>query len=124
MNTVSKLAAAVVSLGALLSPLALSAKTMEQAYVDSYQGASPEVPVPVSVVVPEATVTTTEQVELTFIVNAQGKATDIAVKSSTNPDLTGLAKDAVAKWTFAPAKKNGEPVARKVVLPMRFVLAD
>jgi TonB family protein len=123
MNNVSKLAV-IVSLGALFSPLALTAKTVEQAYVDSYQSSPAEVPVPLSVVTPHAKVSTEEQVELTFIVNAQGKPTDIAVKSATNPALAGVTKDALAKWTFAPAKRNGEPVARKVVLPVRFVVAD
>ena len=123
MYNVSKL---VVSLSiALLSPLAVSAKTEDvKAFVESFQGARPEMPVPVEVVEPTLSSSMEGMVELTFVVNAQGIPTDIAVRRSSNDRLDDPLKAAVAQWKFAPAKRNGEPVSRKVVLPVRFVLTD
>ena len=123
MHNVSKIVASV-GIIALLSSLALSAKTVEQAYVDSYQGSHSEGPVPLSVVAPTATSDEAGQVELTFVVNAQGLPTEIAVKTATNENLVASAKAAVAQWKFVPAKLNGEPVACKVMLPVRVVLPE
>jgi len=124
MHKVSKLVASI-SIVALLSTLALSAKTEDaKAYVDSFQGARPEVPVPLQVIAPELQSEMEGVVELTFVVNTQGIPTDIAVSSSSNIKLETPVKDAVAQWKFAPAKRNGEPIARKVVLPVRCVLAE
>lgn len=122
MHNVSKLAVSI-SIAALLSPLALSAKTMEQSYVEQFQGSSSEVPIPLAVVAPSPVGKTEGQVELTFVVNAQGVPTEIAAKSATNDDLVEPVKAAISQWKFAPAVRNGEPVARKVVLPVRFVRA-
>ena len=122
MNKVSKLAA-IVGVGVLL-PLSLLGKTVEQSYVDSYQGTGPEMPVPLAVVTPTLRAAAEGQVELTFVVNAQGVPTEIGIKSATDKALVAPAKDAISRWKFAPAKENGEPVARKVLLPMRFVVTD
>ncbi len=122
MKNVSKLAA-IVSLGALL-PLGSFARTVEQSYVESFKGASADMPVPLEVVSPISAAGSKGMVELTFTVDAQGKPTEIAVKSITGSVPTDGVKDAVSQWKFAPAKRNGEPVARKVLLPVRFVAAD
>lgn len=124
MYNVRKLVVSL-SMVALLSPLAVSAKTEDvKAFVDSFQGARPEMPVPVEVVEPTLRPNIEGKVELTFVVNAQGIPTNIAVRRSSNDQLDGPVKDAVAQWKFAPGKRNGEPVSRKVVLPVRFVLTD
>lgn len=124
MHNVTKLVASI-SMVALLSTLALSAKTEDvKAYVDSYQGARPEVPVPLQVVEPALRSEIEGVVELTFVVNAQGLPTNIAITASSNNQLDAPVRDAVGQWKFAPAKRNGEPVARKVVLPVRVVLTE
>lgn len=124
MHNVIKLVAGI-SMVALLSTLALSAKTEEvKAYVDSYQGALPEVPVPLQVVEPTLQSEMEGVVELTFVVNAQGLPTNIAITASSNNRLDAAVRDAVVQWRFAPAKRNGEPISRKVVLPVRVVLAE
>ena len=119
MNTKSKLA---LSLGLLLAPLALMAKSPESTYVESYHGRT-DIPVPVSVVMPEVESRFVgKQVMLEFVVDTTGKPTLIA---STTPaadaDLVDTVKLAVAQWRFAPALVNGLPVARKVVLPVNIV---
>lgn len=113
--------AAVLSLVSLLSPLAAMAQlvNVEKAYVESYAGRT-DIPVPLFVVAPPPQGETTGLVELLFVVDQKGKPIDIAIKSSTDQSLVGPARNALSQWKFAPALLNGEPVARKVVLPVRF----
>ncbi len=119
MNTKSKIA---LSLGLLLAPLALLAKSPEAEYVESYHGRT-DIPVPVSVVMPEvAGRFAGKQVVLEFVVDTAGKPTSI---TSTSPgvdaELLASVQTAVAQWHFAPALVDGKPVARKVVLPVNIV---
>src|SRR5581483_2614779 len=80
---VSNQLAALLSLGALL-PVAASAKTSEQAYLESCRK-GPDIPVPVVVVAPHVgseEAGASAQVE--FLVGADGKASEISVKSSSD----------------------------------------
>lgn len=119
MNTKSKLA---LSLGLLVAPLALLAKSPEKAYVESYLGRS-GTPVPISVVTPEvASRFAGSQVTLEFVVDTAGKPVLIApVSPGADAELVVVVADAVAQWKFAPARVDGKPVARKVVLPVSIV---
>jgi TonB family protein len=119
MNTKSKLA---LSLGLLVVPLALLAKSPEKAYVESYHGRT-DIPVPVSVVTPEVESRFAgQQVTLEFVVDATGKP---MLFSSATPkadaELVSAVTAAVAQWKFSPALVDGLPVARKVVLPVNIV---
>lgn len=119
MNTKSKI---VLSLGLLLAPLALVAKSPESAYVESYHGRS-DIPVPVSVVTPEVDARFAGQkVELEFVVDPTGKPTLLASATpGADAELMTAVMSAVEKWKFAPALAEGKPVARKVVLPVKIV---
>lgn len=123
MHTVVRKIVVMLSLGSLLAPFAFAAKTVEQAYVESYQGAT-NIPVPVEVVAPQVSAQDGGMVQVAFVVNAQGKPTDITVKAATDNHLIRPVVDAVSKWKFTPLVINGEPVARKVELPVRFVSAE
>ncbi len=119
MQAVSKLAV-LLSLVAL-APVAALAMTNEQAYLESCRKA-PGIPAPVLVVTPTvgpeyygATV------QLEFIVDATGKPVDFSVKSATDDTLATTVVAAVKQWRFTPAEKNGQPVATKVVLPVKIV---
>lgn len=118
MNAVTKLAV-LISMGALL-PLAASAKTPEEAYLDSASKA-PGTPVPVAVVSPRNVSSdyVGTQVEVSFTVDTQGTPTNLAVVSSPDAMIAKVIVDAVKKWRFTPAQKNGTAVATKVVLPVR-----
>lgn len=118
MNAVTKLAV-LFSLGALL-PLAASAKTPEEAYLDSASKA-PGMPVPVAVVSPRNVSPdyAGTQVKVSFTVDTQGTPTDLAVVSSPDAMIAKVIVDAVKKWRFTPAQKNGTAVATKVVLPVQ-----
>lgn len=118
MKMASKLAT-LLSLAAFV-PFA-SAKTPEQAYLESCRK-DPGVPVPVAVVTPSVGPGYAgNAVELEFVVNKMGKPTAISVKSTTDHELAVTVVDAVKQWRFVPAKRNGEPVETKVILPVRFV---
>ena len=123
MKVVNKLAV-LISLGALL-PLAASAKTLEQAYLDASSKA-PGVPVPVAVVSPSdvSSKYVGAKVELSFTVDTKGTPTGFSVVSSPDATLAKVVMDAVAQWRFSPAQKNGAAVATKVVLPVRVSDAD
>jgi len=121
MNTKSKI---VLSLGLLLAPLALFARSQEWAYVESYHGRT-DGPVPVSVVTPEVDARFAGQVvELEFVVDATGKPTLItSATPGADAELVAAVVSAVAQWKFSPALAEGKPVARKVMLPVKIVNA-
>ena len=119
MKAVNKLAI-VLSLG-LLAPFAASAKSVEKAYVETYQGRT-DIPVPVAVVSPSvSTEYAGSTVELAFTVDTAGKPTELSVKSSPDGVLSDTVVEAVKRWRFTPAHLNGVPVAMKVVLPVMIV---
>jgi TonB family protein len=119
MNTKSKIA---LSLGLLLAPFALMAKSPETAYVESYHGRT-DIPVPISVVTPEVESRFTgQQVVLEFVVDTTGKPTLLASGTpGADRELVAAVLAAVEQWQFAPALADGKPVARKVSLPVRIV---
>ena len=119
MKAVNKLAG-LLSLS-LFASLAVSAKTSEQLYIETCRKGS-EVPVPVAVVTPSVEAGYAGAlVELTFVVDPTGKPTALAVKSSPDATLAATVVEAVKRWRFTPALRNGVPVATKVVLPVRIV---
>ncbi|ACB73873.1 energy transducer TonB [Opitutus terrae] len=118
MKAVKKLVV-LLSFGALL-PLAASAKSAEEAYVESASKA-PGVPVPVAVVTPRniSADYAGSTVELAFTVDTAGTPTSLKVVSSPDAMLAKIVMDAVKRWRFEPAKKNGSAVATNVLLPVR-----
>lgn len=117
MKAVRKLAV-LISLGALV-PLAVSAKTPEEAYIETSSKA-PGVPVPVAVVTPSVSPAYAgAKIDVAFTVDAKGKPTELTVVSSPDAFVAKAVTDAVKKWRFTPAQKNGAAVATKVLLPIR-----
>ena len=56
-------------------------------------------------------------------VDANGNATNVEIaKRSGSRDLDRAARDAVRKWRFEPAMKNGKAVAATVQVPVEFKL--
>lgn len=119
MKAVSKLAA-LFSLVALAS-VAASAKTDEQAYLESCRKV-PGIPVPVSVVKPTiGPEYTGTLVQLEFVVGATGLPESFSVKSAADDTVARAVVQAVKQWRFQPALKDGVPVATKVALPVKIV---
>ncbi len=119
MNTKSKLA---LSLGLLVVPFALLAKTPEKAYVESYHGRT-DIPVPIAVVMPAVDARFAgQQIRLEFVVDATGQPTFITSASpGVDAGLLTAVSAAIAQWKFSPALVEGKPVARKVALPLEIV---
>ncbi len=119
MNTKSKIA---LSLGLLVAPLALLAKSPEKAYVESYRGRT-DIPAPISVITPVVEPKFAgQQVALEFVVDVTGKPTAIkAAAPGSDAELVSVVTSAVSQWKFSPAKVNGIAVPMKVVLPVTIV---
>jgi protein TonB len=119
MKAVNKLAI-LLSLGALTAVVA-TAKTDEQAYLESCLK-GPGVPVPIAVVSPSVGPEHAgATVQLEFTVDTTGKPADLSVKSSPDATLAVAVVDAVKRWKFKPAIRDGAPVATKVCLPVKIV---
>lgn len=131
MNNVNKIAvaASLAFAGAFGSAAALRAEgTDPKAYVASYREHNPAVPAPVRVVVPSAALPygddKTGSVDVTFVVDAKGKPTEISVAYASDDALVEPVIEAVGRWEFTPATRDGVPVATRVLLPVRFNVAS
>lgn len=118
MKTVSKL---ILLTSLLAAPLALLAKTPEEAYLESYKNRT-DLPVPVKVVTPHvASDYAGSEVKLEFIIDGTGVPKDITVLDAVSGDLAKSLTTAVAGWRFQPLVRDGKAISTKVVLPMRIV---
>ncbi len=63
-------------------------------------------------------------VAVRVVIGVDGKVKSAEVAKSNRPEFEAPAVEAVQKWTFKPAKKDGEPVECKIVIPIRFSLAE
>ena len=82
-----------------------------------------QMPVPVKVVNPTGLFRRHEGeiVRLSLIVDVAGRPHDVKIVSASDRNLAERLLPAVAQWQFAPALKNGAPVATSVILPLRLV---
>jgi protein TonB len=56
------------------------------------------------------------------VIGTDGKAHDVKVEKSLEPTLDANAIEAVNNWKFAPATKDGHPVAVEMRLQIEFKL--
>ena len=68
---------------------------------------------------PERKVGETGRALLHIIVDDRGSVRQPTVDASTNPEFAKAAIDAVKKWTFEPARLNGQPVAVLIRIEMQ-----
>ncbi len=61
-------------------------------------------------------------VTLTVEVDETGAVQNSAVEKSSNPEFERPALEAVRKWRFKPARRDGVAVKIKIQLPIRFNL--
>jgi protein TonB len=61
-------------------------------------------------------------VRVQAVVGLNGRAVVDRVVESAHPDFNATASQAVARWRFQPAEKNGLPVRSRIVVPVRFQL--
>lgn len=85
----------------------------------------PEPPVPVRTVAPDYPYELRREgiagvVTISCVIDARGNVTDVTVEKSTNPAFNNSAVAALKKWKFKPATLEGEPVAQKIIIPLKF----
>ncbi len=59
-------------------------------------------------------------VAVRVFIAVDGSVKSCEVAKSNRPEFEQPALEAVQKWKFKPAKKDGEPVECKIVIPIRF----
>jgi hypothetical protein len=79
-----------------------------------------EKPAPVKTVQPILVPTSHHSsiVNLTMVIDEAGKPSKIRVADVSDQSAYQGIIDTVAKWEFSPARKNGQPVATRVELPL------
>jgi protein TonB len=59
-------------------------------------------------------------VVLTAIIHADGSVSDIAIAKSLDPRLDQNAMQALSRWLFRPALKNGQAIDLEAVITVPF----
>lgn len=60
--------------------------------------------------------------ESIFIVDKRGRVRDVSILNSTHQGFSEAARQALLKWRFEPGMRNGEPIAFRMMIPMKFNL--
>ena len=111
------LAAAV---GSLLTASAFATDT--ENYRSHYSVVRTDIPLPAKVVSPSLPERYRERsVELTMVIDEQGRPQQIELLGKQDPTLASELLPVVSQWRFTPAQKDGQAVACRIVLPLRFV---
>jgi protein TonB len=63
-------------------------------------------------------------VQVNFLVDAHGAVQDAKVVKASDQAFSEPALEAVKKWKFKPAEKDGSIVAVRVTIPIRFDVAS
>lgn len=63
-------------------------------------------------------------VVLDFVVEVDGRVTQVFAESSTHAEFTDNAVQAVSKWRFRPGRRGGRAVRTLVQIPIKFTLVD
>jgi protein TonB len=84
-----------------------------------------EPPVPVRTVAPDVPPSFARNgasglVTVSFTVDEKGNVQDVSVVKSSHAELEEPAMKAIKKWRFKPARKDGNPVAMHVSIPIKF----
>jgi periplasmic protein TonB len=59
---------------------------------------------------------------VSIVITPEGTVRDAKVMTSPNNDLDQKALEAVSKWKFQPATKDGKPAALRTVVEINFHL--
>lgn len=88
-----------------------------------------EPPVPVRTVAPDFPNDLRDKgisgvVMVSVLIDAQGNPQGLKVTKSSNSAFEEPAVEALKKWKFKPAERDGEIVALRVIIPIRFSIDD
>lgn len=54
------------------------------------------------------------------VINEEGRVDDITIMEAAHPEFVAPAVEAIRKWRFEPAQKNGRPVKARIMQEMSF----
>jgi TonB family protein len=60
----------------------------------------------------------TGQATIAFVVDVNGKTTNVQIARATSQEFGDIAKKAVEQWTFSPGMMKGKPVAVRMMFPL------
>lgn len=88
-----------------------------------------EPPVPVRMVPPKYPVEMRKEgtgglVTVKCVIDEKGNVTEPVVEKSTHEAFVQPALDALRKWKFKPARRDGTVIAMKVSIPIQFSMTD
>jgi protein TonB len=63
-------------------------------------------------------------VAVSIVIDEKGVVVSSSVAKSSQPEFEAPALEAIKKWKFKPAQKDGAPVKMKVTIPIRFNLEE
>jgi protein TonB len=63
-------------------------------------------------------------VRVACVIDEQGNVTDPSIESSTHNGFNAAAIAALKKWKFKAATIDGVPVAKRVVIPLKFAIEE
>ncbi|MCF7688661.1 MAG: energy transducer TonB [Cephaloticoccus sp.] len=63
-----------------------------------------------------------ETIEVSLLVDEAGLPSNIRMESHYDSQLTKSVVSAIAQWRFAPAEQDGRVIAKRVMLPIEFVV--
>jgi protein TonB len=94
-----------------------------------HAGDSLEPPVPVRMVPPKYPTEmrregTSGVVTVSCLIDEKGNVQEPKVEKATNDAFSQPAVDAVRKWKFKPAKRDGSAVSIRVSIPIQFSVSD
>ena len=64
------------------------------------------------------------EVDVTYVVNVEGRVTEVVANKSTHPAFEDTALRAVKEWRFVPATIHGQPVSSRAMQRIVFTLDD
>jgi TonB family protein len=59
-------------------------------------------------------------VSIAVVITSEGTPKDLRVVQSLHPEVDRCAVEAIKQWRFAPAEKDGKPVAVRVTIEVEF----
>jgi TonB family protein len=66
----------------------------------------------------------TAEVTVVFTVNAKGVVTKASIVDSNNFEFNASSLDAIRKWTFTPATKDGQAVEARLKQTFRYIITE
>jgi len=122
MNSKNILFAATLA-GGLLTSAAVASAAVVVDPAALADGAAYSAPSPTRVVSPTGIARRYQgqTIRMSLTIDEAGRPHNISVLSEQDPHLLRQLVPAVAKWQFAPAKRNGQAVKADVVLPIQLV---